>query len=138
MPHIYFHGNYNRYKGNNNTILIKNILSHRTLFLNIITTISYIFSPVMNKSLHATITKICTSGGDPLLLLPLLECITHHLTVLTFTVWSLQTFSKCWWMLIGAIFSTWRNWIPHLCFILTLKSDTILADCCHLSHGNKM
>jgi len=34
--------------------LIEQILSHRSLFLNIVTTISYPFSPVMNKSLHAT------------------------------------------------------------------------------------
>jgi len=33
---------------------------------NIVTTISYAFLPVMIKSLHATLIKIFTSGGDPL------------------------------------------------------------------------
>jgi len=54
MPPIYFHGNYNRYKG------------HETLFFNIVTTIGYALSPAMNKSLHAALIKICTSGGAPL------------------------------------------------------------------------
>ena len=35
----------------------------------------------MNKSLHAILITICTSRGDPLLLLPLLKCTTHRLTV---------------------------------------------------------
>jgi len=33
---------------------------------NIVRTISYAFSPVMNKILHATPIKICTSAGDSL------------------------------------------------------------------------
>ena len=45
---------------------------------------------------------------------PLLKYTTHHLTVLTFTVWSPWTFSKHWWVSMGAIFSTSRNWVPHL------------------------
>ena len=58
-----FHGNYNRYKEHNNT---QQILSYKALLLNIITTISCAFSPVMNKSLHILSVNICTSGGDPL------------------------------------------------------------------------
>jgi len=53
------------------------------LFLSIITTISYAFSPAMNKSLHAVLVTIYTSGGDPLP--PLLKCTTHRTTVLTST-----------------------------------------------------
>jgi hypothetical protein len=46
--------------------LIEQILSYKTLFFNIVTTISYALLPVMNKSLRATLVKICTSGGGPL------------------------------------------------------------------------
>jgi len=45
--------------------LIQQILSYKTLYFTIVTTISYAFSPVTNKSLHATLIKICTDGGDP-------------------------------------------------------------------------
>ena len=36
------------------------------LFFNIVTAIGYALSPAMNKSLHAALIKICTSGGGPL------------------------------------------------------------------------
>ena len=36
------------------------------VFFNIATTISCAFLPVMNKSLHAVLVKICTRGADPL------------------------------------------------------------------------
>ena len=45
--------------------LTEQILSYKTLFFNIVTTISYAFSPEMNNSMHAALTKTCTSGGDP-------------------------------------------------------------------------
>jgi len=31
-----------------------------------VTTVSYAFSPAVNKSLHALLVKICTGGVDPL------------------------------------------------------------------------
>jgi len=58
--------------------LIEQILNDKTLFFNIVTTISYLFSPAMNKSLHAMLVKICTSRGDPLSLLTVLELGTHQ------------------------------------------------------------
>ena len=81
---IFFHGNYNRYK---EYYLIEQILSYRVLFFNVVTMASYAFSPVMNKSLHAVLIKIC-SRGDPLLLSPLLKYTTHCSALLTSTVWS--------------------------------------------------
>ena len=45
--------------------LIELILSYKTLFFNIVTTISYAFLLTMSKSLHAMLMKICTSRGDP-------------------------------------------------------------------------
>ena len=60
----------------------------RFVFFSIVSSISYTFALAMNKNLHAMLVKICTSGGHPLILLPLLEHITHHLTVLTSTLWS--------------------------------------------------
>jgi len=40
------------------------------------------FLPRMNKSPHSVLSKICTSGGDPLLLVSLLTRTTHCLSVL--------------------------------------------------------
>ena len=54
----------------------------------------------------------------------------HHpmLTVLKSTVWSPSVFNKHWWMSTSAIFSAWRNSIPHIYVIHTSLSDTILSD----------
>ena len=65
------------------------------LFFNmVITIISYTSLTALNKSLHAMFLKICINRGDLLLLSPLLKQTTHSLTVLSFIVWSSQTFSK--------------------------------------------
>ena len=88
--------------------LIEKILSYKTLFFNIVTTIGCAFLPAMNV-LQATFVAICVTGGDPLSLSPLLKHATHRLTMLTSTVCSPETFSKCWWMSTSVIFSTWRN-----------------------------
>jgi len=50
----------------------------QTPFFSIVTTISYAFSPVMNKDLHAMLIKICTTGGDPLSLSSLMKQIMHY------------------------------------------------------------
>ena len=63
-------------------------------FFNTVTTMSYGLSPAMSKSLHTEFVQICTINGDSLLLLPLLKCTTHHIIVLTVTVWPPSTFSK--------------------------------------------
>lgn len=42
------------------------ILSYKTLFFSLVTTISHAFLLVMNKSLHAMLVKISTNRGDPL------------------------------------------------------------------------
>ena len=42
------------------------ILSYKTLFFSTATTISYAFSPAMNKGLHATLVKMCSSESNPL------------------------------------------------------------------------
>ena len=53
----------------------------------------------------------------------------HPSTMLTFTLWSPEMVSKCWWMSVDAIFSAQRNSVTHLCFIHTSVSGTILLDC---------
>ena len=45
---------------------MEQILSYKTPFFDIVTTIGYALSPAMNKSLHAALVKICTRGGGPL------------------------------------------------------------------------
>jgi len=37
----------------------------KKIFFNIAITINHAFLPAMNQSLHTTLVKICTSGGDP-------------------------------------------------------------------------
>jgi len=68
----------------------------QNMFFDMVTTISCAFLPVMNKSLHAALVKICNRGGDPLWLMPLLKCTTHCLPVFISTVWTPETFSKLW------------------------------------------
>jgi len=47
-------------------LLIEQILSYKTLFFDVVTTIGYALSLTMNKNLHASLVKICTTGGGPL------------------------------------------------------------------------
>jgi len=56
-------------------------------------------------------------------------CWNAPSTVLTPTVRSPETFSKHWWMPLGAIFSPPRNSVTHFCYISTSISDTILSNC---------
>lgn len=46
--------------------MIEQILGCKTVFFTIVTTMGCSFSTVMNKSLHAVLVKICSSGCDPL------------------------------------------------------------------------
>jgi len=80
-----------------NITLGRAILSYKTLFFIVVTTISSAFSPVMNKSQKAALVKTYTNRSDPQLRSLLLKHITHHLTVLTSTVSSFIT-------------SNFRNW----------------------------
>ena len=66
--------------------MVEQILSYEAIFFSLVTVISYAFLPVMKKSMHAALVKICSSRGD--LFSPLLKCSTHHSTVLISTVWS--------------------------------------------------
>ena len=65
MPPICFHRNYSIYKEHNNTVQQSKFSATKHYF-STVTTISSAFSPTMNKSLHAALVKICTTGGDPL------------------------------------------------------------------------
>jgi len=118
--------------------LIEQILSYKSLFFNTVTTISSAFLPVINKNLLAALIKACTSTGESMPLLPLLECTSYHLTVLTFTV-CLHKFSAniSEWQWVQ-FFSTWRNTMTHLRFIHTSVSDATVSDCpcvavCHVA-----
>jgi len=65
MPPICFHRNYSIYKEHNNTVQQSKFSATKHYF-STVTTISSAFSPTMNKSLHAALVKICTTGGDQL------------------------------------------------------------------------
>ena len=84
---------------------MEQILNYKALFFNILAIVSYAFLPAMNKSLHATLIKICTSGDDPLFhnycdgivarkMLPI-QSICHHLEqmeVRRHQIWTI------WWV----------------------------------------
>ena len=109
--------------------MTEQILSYKIFFSNIVTTINFVFLPVMNKSLHATLVKICTSRGDPLLLSPLLKNTIHCLTVLTSSVWSPKcsaSIHECQWV---SFFSAWRNSVTHLFSVCTSMSHADVSDC---------
>jgi len=85
--------------------LIEQILSYKILFFSIVSTISYTFSPVMNKSLPAAHIKVCMSGADPLFhscyediiarkSLPM-QSILHHLEQMELRRLQIQTI---WWV----------------------------------------
>jgi len=76
-----------------------------------------------------------------MLLSLLLKLTTHCFTVLTFTGWSPKTFSKHWWISVGAIFFCAKvfNGTPLLHpHFLVIYHFVRVPFCCHLSHGNKI
>lgn len=85
---IYFHGNDNRYN-KYSYILIEQILSSKIIFLNIVTTVSYACSSVMNKCLQAVLMKICSVEVTHSWNVP-----AHCLAVLTSTAWSPEVCSE--------------------------------------------
>lgn len=114
---IYFNENHNRHK--ERSFQLQSTLSAFSLLQ------MCIFAT--NKSQKAALENTCTSKGDTLS--SLLRCITHCLTVHTFTAWSIEAFSNCWWMSIDTTSSTRRNLVTHLCFIHTVMLDVILTAC---------
>jgi len=105
--------------------LIEQIPSYRTLFFNIVTTMSYAFSPAMNK-LHAAFIKICTSRQWPTVSVAMLKRTTCHFTALTSTVWSPSAFSKYQWISVDS------TPLLHTHFHVRCHSVT-LPLWCHLS-----
>ena len=81
----------------------------------------------MNKSLQTALTKICTSGSDPLSVSPLMKH-TSHLSLCSHPLFGLLKCSadvdECHWVLF---FFTWRNLMTHLCFVHTSMSDANTA-----------
>jgi len=77
--------------------LVEQIPSYKTLFFNIVTTISYAFLSAVNKSLNTALIKICTS---PLLWAHHLTPHCAHIHWLVF-----RNVSKCQWLSVGAIHS---------------------------------
>ena len=106
--------------------LLEQILSNNTLFSNTVTTISYAFSPAMNKNLHVTLIKVHSSRDDPLSPSPLLRCTTHCSHLLVGLHQHSANISECPrvpFFLQGGIS------IPPLCFICTSMSEAVLSDC---------
>ena len=103
------------------------------IFFNIVNTISYVFSPAMNKSLHAVLVKTCMAPWN----VARLSCHCHHCwnapptaSLCSHPLRGLHKHSasgnECQWV---QFFSTWRNPITQFCFIHASMSDSILSDC---------
>jgi len=88
----------------------------------------YIVSPLMNKSLHAVLVKICINGDDPLLLLPLLSAppIPHCAHIHCLVSINVRQASV---NVSGCHFSTWRNSVMHLFSICSSMSDITASTC---------
>jgi len=103
-----------------NSQLQKSLSQH-----TILSTISCVSSPAMNKSLYPALMKTCTSKGNPLSLLPPLEHTTRS-SLGSHPLSGLQKHSgsvnECQWM---QFFSAWRNSVAHLCFMCAFVSDDI-------------
>ena len=140
MLPIHFHGNYNIEKEQNNSFIDK-IISYKTLFFSIVTTINYAFLPEVSKSLHAILIKICSSRCNILSLLLLLKHTTHHFSVFVSTVQSPEAFIKHWWMSLVAVSSYMEEFIYMLVFHMHfhVRCHFIRQPlCCHLFHNNKI
>jgi len=112
----------------------------QTRFSVFIKCISYAFLPAMNKSLHAMLVKICTSGGELLLSPLLLKCTTQP------SVWSYPLFDlhqssasvdECQNVIFFCVEEFSDTLLLHMHF--HVRSHSLrLPLCCHLSYDNKM
>ena len=123
---IYFHENYNRYKEHDNNVWQNTFSATKHYFQHSHHHYLCIFNSnelepacCACKSLQQQKWTTATAATAEI----------HRLIVLTFTVLPPGTFNKHWGMSVGAIFSTWKNSVPHLYFMHTSKSDAILSDC---------
>ena len=107
--------------------VIGQILSYKTLFFNVVTTVSSGFLPAVNKSLYAKHVNICTSGDD--LLLPLLK----HTTQCLASVKCSASVNECQWVPFFSHVEE-SSYTP----LLPLHFHVKLPLCCHLSCGNRM
>ena len=97
-----------------------------------VTYMSYAFFPAMNKSLYATLIKVCSSGGDPLLLWPLLNTpptTSHPLFGLHKDSASIN---ECQWVLLFQHEDFNSTPLLHLHFHVRHHSVRLLL-CCHLA-----
>ena len=123
--------------------MIEQILSYKTLFFSIVTTLSCALLPATNKSLYTALIIIYTNRGDPVFH----SCYdgiiaeTYHLAVLTSTVWfsitvqqTLMNVSRCHLFCLEEFSDTH---LLHTHFYVR-HHFVRLPLCCHLSNGNKM
>ena len=100
----------------------------------------YIVSPLMNKSLHAVLVKICINGDDPLLLLPLLSappiphCAHIHCLVFVNVQQALMNVIGCKFLHMEEFSCTS---LLHTHFLIRCRSVRLLL-CSHLLHCNNM
>ena len=117
------------------------IPSYKTLFFNLVTTISCAFSPVTNKSLNTTLVKICTSRGGPCgdsNTAKMHHSLLHHPHIHCLVSISVQqvliSVSGCLFFHMEEFSDT-----PLLNIHFHVRCHCVrLPLCCHLSRGNNM
>jgi len=119
--------------------LVQQILSYKTLFFSIVTTISFMLSPVICDTSHQNLHVYSKYG---LAFTSLLHCWSTPSTasLCSHPLFGLHTFTStndCQWV---PFFSSRMSSMTLLCFLHSSVSDTIvsLPLCCYLSHGSRM
>ena len=123
---------------------IEKILSDKTLVFNIVTTINYAFSPVMNKTLHTMLVKICMAVQNA-------ACFSHPChhcwntpptaSLCSYPQFDLHIIQQMWMNVNGCHLFHVEEFIDtslfHLHFLIRHQIVRFLF-CCHLSQSNNM
>ena len=112
----------------------------QTHFLNTVTTISYVFSPAMNKRLHAALVQICMVIQTVVYLSGHCHNAPLNTTLCSHPLFGLQkhlvSVNGCHFFFFHM--KEFRSTLlPHTLFYVR-HHCVRLPLCCHLSHSNKM
>ena len=131
MPPISFHGNYNSYKDHSNTVWSSEFMATEHYFSAYLSPLADLYEWAGHDTPHFVMWQLCMA-------IQITACLSHHChhcwnTPPTASLRSHPLFGlhKHSAHIMGAVFSTWRNSIPHLCFLRTSMSACPSAAICH-------